>query len=180
MNIQQVILVNEKDEAIGVMEKMAAHKQAMLHRAFSIFIFNEEGHMLLQKRASSKYHSADLWTNACCSHPAPGETTEAAADRRLQEEMGFTTSLKKAFHFIYKAPFSNGLTEYELDHVYIGQYDGSIVPNPEEVSDILFLPMEEIEHDLQAVPEQYTAWFAIAFPRVKAWMEQAKISHVSA
>jgi len=144
MNIHQVILVNEQDEQVGVMEKMAAHQQALLHRAFSVFIFNKEGQMLLQKRAAGKYHSPGLWTNACCSHPAPGETTDAAAKRRLQEELGFTTDLKKAFHFTYKAAFDNGLTEYEFDHVYTGVYDGPIHPDPQEASEVLFLTMDEI------------------------------------
>ena len=115
-----VILVDEHDVQTGTMEKMEVHQKALLHRAFSIFIFNEKGEMLLQKRADRKYHSAGLWTNACCSHPKPGEETLAAAEIRLQEEMGFNTELKKAFDFIYKAPFDNGLTEYEFDHVFIG------------------------------------------------------------
>ena len=142
MNIHQVILVNEQDEQVGVMEKMAAHQQALLHRAFSVFIFNKDGQMLLQKRADGKYHSPGLWTNACCSHPAPGETTDAAAKRRLQEELGFTTDIKKAFHFTYKAVFDNGLTEYEFDHVYTGVYNGAIQPNPQEASEILFLSLD--------------------------------------
>src|SRR5215468_430433 len=116
--MEQVILVNELDEEIGTMEKLSAHEQGVLHRAISVFIFNEKGEMLLQQRASRKYHSGGLWTNACCSHPHPGEATHAAALRRLKEEMGFETSLKKAFDFVYKTSFDNGLTEHEFDHVF--------------------------------------------------------------
>jgi len=180
MSVHQVILVNEQDQEVGVMEKMAAHQQALLHRAFSVFIFNKDGQMLLQKRAANKYHSPGLWTNACCSHPTPGETTDAAVKRRLQEELGFTTSFKKAFHFTYKAAFDNGLTEYEFDHVYTGIYDGPIYPDPQEASAVLYLNMEEIEHDLKAIPEQYTVWFAIAFPMLKQWVEKTQYADVTA
>ncbi len=117
--MHEVILVNELDEAIGSMEKMEAHEKALLHRAFSVFLFNKNGEMLLQKRAATKYHSPSLWTNACCSHPMPGETTEQAALRRLKEELGFTTNVQKAFHFTYKAVFDNGLTDHEFDHVFV-------------------------------------------------------------
>src|SRR4249919_2599143 len=114
---QEVILVNEQNEAIGTMEKMEAHRKALLHRAFSVFIFNSKGEMLLQQRALNKYHSGGLWTNACCSHPRPGELIEDAATRRLKEELGFETPLKKIFQFTYQASFDNGLTEHEFDHV---------------------------------------------------------------
>ena len=124
--LEEVVLVNEKDEAIGTMEKMAAHEKALLHRAFSVFVFNKNGDLLMQQRAHSKYHSGGLWTNTCCSHPRPGEHVADAANRRLQEEMGFTTSLNKAFDFTYKAAFDNGLTEHEFDHVFIGIYEGPI------------------------------------------------------
>src|SRR5687767_9845264 len=129
----QVILVNENDEQLGVMDKMEAHHKGVLHRAFSIFIFNTKGEMLLQQRAEHKYHSGGLWTNACCSHPAPGEETNDAAERRLQEEMGFSTSLVKVLDFTYRAEFDNGLVEHEFDHVYLGLYNGDIHPNPDEV-----------------------------------------------
>src|SRR3954470_13284590 len=122
--MEQVILVNEKDQAIGTMEKMEAHRKGVLHRAFSVFIFDRHGKMLLQQRAFHKYHSGGLWTNACCSHPLPGEDIESAAHRRLYEEMGFQTPLKKIFDFTYKADFRNGLTEYEFDHVFTGYYEG--------------------------------------------------------
>jgi isopentenyl-diphosphate delta-isomerase len=166
-----VILVDEHDVQTGTMEKMEVHQKALLHRAFSIFIFNDKGEMLLHKRAEKKYHSAGLWTNACCSHPKPGEDTLAAAEIRLQEEMGFNTELNKAFDFIYKAPFDNGLTEYEFDHVFIGNYDGDIIPNAEEVSDYCFKPVEEIKNSLQSHPQKYTEWFKIAFPKMEAYLE---------
>jgi len=122
--MEQVILVNEQDEQVGIMEKMQAHREGKLHRAFSVFIFNNKREMLLQQRALNKYHSGGLWTNACCSHPKPNESTEAAAKRRLKEELGFETTLEKNFDFTYKADFENGLTEYEFDHVFSGVYNG--------------------------------------------------------
>ncbi len=166
-----VILVDEHDVQTGTMEKMEVHQKALLHRAFSIFIFNEKGEMLLHKRAEKKYHSGGLWTNACCSHPQPGEETLAAAQMRLQEEMGFNTELKKAFDFIYKAPFDNGLTEHEFDHVFIGTYDGDIVPNAAEVSDYCFKRVAEIKNLIQSQPQKYTEWFKIAFPKMEAYLE---------
>ena len=125
--MEEVVLVDEQDKPVGVMEKMQAHREGKLHRAFSVFIFNDKGEMLLQQRAFNKYHSAGLWTNACCSHPKPNETTETAAARRLNEELGFKTSLEKLFDFTYKASFENGLTEYEFDHVFSGIYNGEII-----------------------------------------------------
>lgn len=169
---EQVILVNEADEEIGFMEKMEAHEKALLHRAFSVFVFNSSGEMLLQQRASEKYHSANLWTNTCCSHPRPGETVAAAADRRLVEEMGFHAPLQKAFDFVYKAPFDNGLTEYEFDHVFIGTHEGIIEPNPLEVQAHAFRSFDAIESLIQSDPEQFTTWFLIAFPKVKAWWQE--------
>ncbi len=124
--LTEVILVNEADEPIGTMEKMEAHVKGLLHRAFSIFIFNSRGEMLLQQRAGGKYHNGGLWTNTCCSHPIPGEKVLSAAKRRLSEEMGFVTELSPAFNFTYKATFDNGLTEYEYDHVLTGVYDGDV------------------------------------------------------
>ena len=163
-----IILVNETDEQVGTMEKMEAHRRALLHRAFSVFIFNSKGDMLLQRRAQSKYHSAGLWTNACCSHPRPGETTLAAAQRRLNEELGFVVPLRKAFDFIYKASFDNGLTENEFDHVFIGEYEGEIVPDPLEVSAFCYKSMDVIREELSTDPGRYTAWFAIAFPLIES------------
>ncbi|MEO6549356.1 MAG: isopentenyl-diphosphate Delta-isomerase [Ferruginibacter sp.] len=165
-----VILVDESDQPVGRMEKMEVHQKALLHRAFSIFIFNDKGELLLQKRAANKYHSAGLWTNACCSHPTPGEDTLQSAIKRLQEEMGFTTPLWKAFDFIYKAPFDNGLTEYEFDHVLIGKYNGKILPNPNEVADFCFKPLEDVKNSLQSHSDKYTTWFKIALPKVEAYI----------
>lgn len=169
--MEQVILVNEYDEPVGVMEKMDAHRKPVLHRAFSVFIFNGKSEMLLQQRAMGKYHSAGLWTNACCSHPRPGEATCDGARRRLQEELGFDTELDKIFEFIYQAGFDNGLSEYEFDHVFAGCYNGSIVPDKAEVHDYCYKSLYDIQASLQSHPHKYTAWFHIAFPRVMAWSE---------
>ncbi len=166
-----VILVDEQDNPLGTMEKMEVHQKALLHRAFSIFIFNDQGEWLLQKRAAGKYHSAGLWTNACCSHPQPGEATEEAALKRLQEEMGFGTILTRAFSFLYKAPFANGLTEHEYDHVFTGTYTGPVNPHPGEVSEYCFLPLETIKLRLQVHPENFTEWFKIALPKVEAYLK---------
>jgi len=160
-----VILVDENDNEIGIEEKMKAHEDARLHRAFSIFIFNSNGEMLLQQRACDKYHSGCLWTNACCSHPRPGETVEQAAHRRLMEELGFDTDMRKAFHFIYKAEFDHGLTEHEFDHVFIGQYDGSINSNPDEVEDFKWIDLEMLQKEMKENPDDYTVWFKIALDK---------------
>jgi isopentenyl-diphosphate delta-isomerase len=170
---QEVIIVNEQDVEIGKMEKLEAHQKAVLHRAFSVFIFNKKGEMLLQQRARNKYHSAGLWTNACCSHPSPGEETLTAATRRLIEEMGFSTPLTKIFEFTYKTQFENGLTEHEFDHVYSGVFDGIIKPDPDEVKDYCFKSLDEIEATLQSHPAKYTSWFHIAFPKVKLKLAEA-------
>jgi isopentenyl-diphosphate delta-isomerase len=169
-HMEQVILVDEMDQPTGAMEKMAAHREALLHRAFSIFIFNSKGEMLLQQRATEKYHSGGLWTNACCSHPRPGETTSSAAERRLQEELGFTTSLHLAFDFIYKAELDNDLTEYEFDHVLVGEYNGALHPDSSEVKDYCFKSLDEILVSLKTQPQKYTAWFHIALPKVVEWI----------
>ena len=173
--MQEVILVNELDEQLGTMEKMEAHQKAILHRAFSVFIFNSKGEMLLQQRAARKYHSGGLWTNACCSHPNPGEDILAAAQRRLKEELGFTTYLKRAFHFTYKTSFENGLTEHEYDHVFTGLYEDLIQPDKDEVSDYCYKTMEEIKNSLEIYPQKYTAWFHIAFPQILKWMNSNNI-----
>ncbi len=170
---EEVILVNEQDEQTGTIEKMEAHRKALLHRAFSVFIFNGKGEMLLQQRALGKYHSPGLWTNTCCSHPRPGEDVEVAASRRLKEEMGIDTSLQKIFDFIYRAEFENGLTEFEFDHVYTGIYSGDLIPNKQEVKDYCFRSMDDIEQDLLRWPEKYSAWFRIAFPTLKSKMLKA-------
>ena len=163
----EVILVNEHDEQLGTMEKMEAHQKGLLHRAFSIFIFNSKGEFLLQRRAPGKYHNGGLWTNTCCSHPLPGEEVLSAANRRLFEEMGFTTSLSHAFNFTYSATFANGLTEHEFDYVLTGIYDGEITINESEVSDYCFKTIIDIEVSLETHPHKYTAWFKIALPRIK-------------
>ena len=168
---QEVILVDNKDRQTGTMEKMEAHRTGKLHRAFSIFIFDENGKMLLQQRAMNKYHSGGLWTNACCSHPSPGESIEVAALRRLKEEMGFETALSPMFHFTYEARFDNGLTENEYDHVLYGKYAGEIFPNNDEVMNYEYKAIEEIKSELKKHPEKYTAWFLIAFPRLETWLE---------
>jgi isopentenyl-diphosphate Delta-isomerase len=164
--LNNLILVDENDVPIGTIEKMEAHQRALLHRAFSVFIFNSKGEMLLQQRAINKYHSGGLWTNACCSHPYEGQEIKWAAEKRLQEEMGFSASLSKAFSFIYKAVFDNGLTEHEYDHVFIGIYEGNIVPDKAEVADYCFMTMDAIENALQSHPQKYTAWFKIAFEKL--------------
>jgi isopentenyl-diphosphate Delta-isomerase len=151
------------------MEKMEAHQKGLLHRAFSVFIFNAKGEMLLQQRATRKYHSGGLWTNACCGHPLPGEETTNAARRRLEEEMGFDTEIEKVFDFVYKTGFENGLTEYEFDHVFTGAYEGPVNFNSEEVMDICCKNVEELSNELRQFPGKYTAWFHLAFPGIEAW-----------
>lgn len=168
--MEQVILVNELDEVIGQMEKMEAHIKGELHRAFSIFIFNSKGEMLLQQRALKKYHSGGLWTNACCSHPRPTETTLDAANRRLKEEMGFSTDLTKAFDFMYKVQFSNSLFENEFDHVFVGYYDGKVEINVDEVESYAFRTLEIVDARIKQHPNYFTEWFLIAYPKLKEWL----------
>lgn len=169
MDLQQVILVNNQDMPVGTMEKMEAHKKGLLHRAFSVFIFNSRGEMLLQQRALNKYHSGGLWSNSCCSHPQPGEETLTAALRRLKEEMGFTTNLEKIFDFIYQADFNNGLFEYEFDHVFAGEYEGEIDFDLHEVMNYCYKSPGEVRRSLQQQPHKFTQWFRIAFPKIEAW-----------
>ena len=169
MELIQVILVDADDRQTGTMEKLEAHEKGLLHRAFSIFIFNTKGEMLLQQRALRKYHSGGLWTNACCSHPNPGEETKAAAQRRMKEELGMETNLEKVFDFVYKAETDNGLTEHEFDHVFTGEYEGKIDFNKEEVMDFCYKKVPEIRHSLQSHPQKYTAWFHLAFPKIENW-----------
>jgi isopentenyl-diphosphate delta-isomerase len=160
--MEEVILVNEKDEPIGTMEKLEAHLQGRLHRAFSVFLFNDQGQLLLQRRALHKYHSAGLWTNTCCSHPRPGEETLAAAHRRLQEEMGMAAELRFMTSFYYKSDYENGLTEHELDHVFTGITNVEPIPEPEEVAETRWLTPAEIKEQIAAKPEAFTTWFRIA------------------
>lgn len=172
---EKVILVDTNDEPLGLMDKMAAHEQALLHRAFSVFILNENNEVMLQQRASHKYHSPLLWTNTCCSHQRAGESNIQAGVRRLQEEMGFKTELKELFHFIYKAPFDNGLTEHELDHVMIGYYNEEPSINREEVEDWKWMTIEDIKEDMYIHPEVYTVWFKIIFDKFYHYIENHKI-----
>ncbi|MEE9406589.1 MAG: isopentenyl-diphosphate Delta-isomerase [Polaribacter sp.] len=162
---EQVVLVDENDNQIGLMPKMEAHEKAVLHRAFSVFVFNEKGELMLQQRAAHKYHSPLLWTNTCCSHQRDGESNVEAGKRRLHEEMGFTTELKEVFHFIYKAPFDNGLTEHELDHVLIGEFDELPSINEDEVAACKWMSLEEVKVDIENQPETYTEWFKIIFDK---------------
>lgn len=163
MEEEKVILVNEKDEPIGLMAKMEAHEKALLHRAFSVFVFNEKNELMIQQRALGKYHSPGLWTNTCCSHQREGESNVEAGKRRLQEEMGFTTELRDTVSFIYKAPFDNGLTEHEFDHILVGEFFGEPEPNPEEAHDWKWMSLEDLKQDMQVNPKLYTEWFKIIF-----------------
>jgi isopentenyl-diphosphate Delta-isomerase len=172
MELTNVILVDVNDTQTGIMEKMEAHEKGLLHRAFSVFIFNSRGEMLLQQRAMNKYHSGGLWTNACCSHPFPGEETSAAALRRLKEELGFETPIEKVSDFVYKSDFDNGLTEYEFDHVFAGEYEGRIDMNKEEAMDFCYKDLQEIRQNLQTHPSKYTAWFHLAFPKIETWWNE--------
>ena len=160
---ENVILVDVLDNQLGLMPKMEAHEKAVLHRAFSVFIFNDEGELMLQQRAAHKYHSPLLWTNTCCSHQRDGESNIEAGKRRLIEEMGFKTNLKEIFSFVYKAPFDNGLTEHELDHVMIGNFNGTPKINPDEVASYKWMTLEAVKKDIELQPNIYTAWFKIIF-----------------
>jgi isopentenyl-diphosphate delta-isomerase len=175
MKEEQVILVNEKDEPIGLMNKMEAHEKAVLHRAFSVFVLNDKNEVMLQQRAHHKYHSPLLWTNTCCSHQRAGETNLQAGKRRLYEEMGFNAELKELFHFIYKAPFDNGLTEHELDYVMIGYSNEVPSINPEEVESWKWMKIEDIKEDMIQNPALYTIWFKIIFDEFYHYLEDHKI-----
>ena len=163
MSIEKVILVDENDNQVGLMPKLEAHQKGLLHRAFSIFIFNSKYELLLQKRASSKYHSGGLWTNTCCSHPREGEDTLDAANRRLIEEMGIETSLRKVHDFIYKAELDNNLTEHEFDHVFYGIYNEDPIINEDEADDFKWIDMDSLNEDIKTNGNNYTIWFKIAF-----------------
>ncbi|MCR9183284.1 MAG: isopentenyl-diphosphate Delta-isomerase [Flavobacteriaceae bacterium] len=165
MSEEMVILVNERDEKIGLMAKQEAHEKAQLHRAFSVFIFNNNKELMLQQRALDKYHSPGLWTNTCCSHQRDGESNIEAGKRRLQEEMGFVTELKETISFIYKAPFDNGLTEHEFDHILTGHFSGMPNPNPAEVANWKWMTIPDIKKDIVLNPQSYTAWFKIIFDK---------------
>ena len=165
MKEEHVILVNEQDEQIGLMPKLEAHQKALLHRAFSVFIFNDKNELMLQQRALDKYHSPGLWTNTCCSHQRDGETNLEAGKRRLQEEMGFVVDLQESISFMYKAPFDNGLTEHEYDHVLLGKYNNKPVINTSEVASWKWMLIEEVKDDIAIHPELYTEWFKVIFDK---------------
>lgn len=171
---EHVVLVNEHDVVLGTMGKLEAHQKGLLHRAFSVFIFDREGRLLLQRRAASKYHSAGLWTNTCCSHPRPGEATEVAAVRRLQEEMGLRCRLEFSFSFQYKASFENGLHEHELDHVFFGQYDAAPDPDPTEVQEWRYASIAQLNDELTRTPDRFTAWLLACWPRIVALRESQR------
>ncbi len=174
MQVEYVILVNNNDQPLGAMEKMEAHEKGVMHRAFSVFVYNSEGKMLLQKRADSKYHSPGLWSNTACSHPRTGEKTDDAAHRRMMEEMGFDCDLEKAFTFIYKAEVGDGLIEHEFDHVFIGNSNQTPKPDPEEVGDWKYVDFDWLVGDVADNPDEYTVWFRIALEQVKNHMESKR------
>tara|TARA_B100001971_G_C18050700_1_gene462700 strand:+ start:160 stop:687 length:528 start_codon:yes stop_codon:yes gene_type:complete len=165
MTEEQVILVDENDNPIGLMPKMEAHEKALLHRAFSVFVFNDNNELMIQQRAMHKYHSPGLWTNTCCSHQREGESNIEAGMRRLQEEMGFVTDLEETTSFIYKAPFDNGLTEHEYDHILIGYFNDNPNINEDEVAAWKWMSLDDVKEDIKNQPELYTAWFKIIFEK---------------
>ena len=158
---ERVILVDERDAPVGELEKLEAHRRGTLHRAFSVFVLDGEGRVLLQRRAEAKYHSGGLWSNTCCGHPRPGEETRAAATRRLREEMGFECALEGVGAFVYHARVGD-LMEHELDHVFAGRFDGDPRPDPAEVAEWRWISMDELARDLEVHPERYTVWLANA------------------
>ena len=173
MKEEIVILVNEQDEQIGLMAKMEAHEKAVLHRAFSVLVFNKKNELLLQQRAADKYHSPLLWTNTCCSHQRDGESNINAGKRRLQEEMGFVCELKELTSFIYKAPFDNGLTEHELDHIMMGYYNDDPKINKEEVENFKWMTVAEVKDDILKQPSIYTEWFKIIFEKYYSFISKS-------
>ena len=164
--MDKVILVDIDDNPVGTEEKLKAHEMALLHRAFSVFVFNSKGELMLQQRAMHKYHSPGLWTNTCCSHPRPEENTLDAAHRRLKEEMGFDCDLEWKFSFVYKASFDNGLTEHEFDHVFFGSFSGEPKINPDEVHAWKWIAMKDLIELMKANPAEYTVWFRIAMDKI--------------
>ena len=173
---EKVILVNENDEQLGLMTKLEAHKKALLHRAFSVFIFNDKNELMLQQRATNKYHSPSLWTNTCCSHQRDGESNIEAGKRRLKEEMGFATDLHESISFIYKVSFDNGLTEHEYDHLLLGKFNGQPIINETEVASWKWMLLDDIKVDIALHPDSYTEWFKIIFDK---FYEHINISHES-
>ena len=165
-SVETVVLVDADGREIGRVEKLEAHRQGLLHRAFSVFILNDGGQLLLQRRSRNKYHSGGLWTNTCCSHPRPAEEVIPAARRRLREEMGIDAELTAHFTFIYEARLDSGLTEHELDHVLVGRYQGDPSPDPAEVEGWWWVGLAEVEEDIERRPEAYTIWFKLALPKL--------------
>ena len=163
--MERVILVDTHDNQIGTEEKMQAHKDGKLHRAFSVFVSNSDGKMLIQKRALSKYHCPGLWSNTCCSHPRDGETVLQAAHRRLTEELNFDCPLEEVFSFTYKIAFENGLTEHEFDHVLTGKFDGNPTINKEEVAEYKWITVDELKTDIKSNPDKYTYWLKVAIDK---------------
>ena len=170
--MEEVVLVDENDNEVGTAEKLEAHKKGLLHRAFSVFIFNSKGELLLQRRASDKYHSGGLWSNTCCSHPRPGEKLISAATRRLKEEMGIETTLSQTFSFTYKVNLENGLTEHEYDHVFLGVFDGSPKVNPSEATDWKWIDVEDLKKDIEANPRKYTYWLKEPLEKLGSYIEE--------
>ena len=168
----KVLLVDENNKVIGKQDKLKVHKLGLLHRAFSIFIFNSKNELLIQKRALDKYHTSGLWSNTCCSHPYT-ENIKQEAKKRLQEEMGFSCNIKKVFSFIYKVDVGNNLIEHEYDHVFLGRFDGQPVLNPQEAEDWQWIGLEELERDIKENPEKYTYWFKIALPKLVSYLKTA-------
>jgi isopentenyl-diphosphate delta-isomerase len=176
-DMQKVILVDDNDRQVGLEDKLKAHQNGgKLHRAFSVFIFNSKGETMLQQRAMSKYHTPGKWTNACCSHPMPGESTIAAAHRRLKEEMGFDCDMKEKFSFVYKAEVGNGLTEHEYDHVIFGKYDGKPKLNKEEAMDYRWIALPRLKEEIRENPDRFTPWLRIALARVVKGRQVAKVA----
>ena len=164
--MEEILLVNIDDEIVGSAEKMEVHKKGLLHRAFSIFIVNDKSQMLIQKRNENKYHSGGLWTNSCCSHQRVDEKLEEAIHRRLKEELGFDCELNEQFDFVYRTVFEDSLIEYELDHVYLGNYNGEVKVDEDEVSDIMWISIHDLKDKLENEPKIFTTWFLIACPQV--------------
>jgi isopentenyl-diphosphate delta-isomerase len=167
--LDHVVLVDELDAPIGSMEKLEAHMKGVLHRAFSIFIFNDRDELLIHRRALEKYHSGGLWTNTCCSHPRPGELDIEAATRRLKEEMGFSCELQKVTSFIYRAHFDNGLIEHEFDHIWTGNYNDDPIPDPSEVEEWKYISLDVLNVELDKHPENFSVWFQLAMPKIMDW-----------
>lgn len=169
--MEEIVLVNLDDDIVGYCEKIETHRRGLLHRAFSVFIFNDKGEMLIQKRNVNKYHSGGLWTNACCSHQRKNEELGEAVRRGLQEELGFQCELRECFDFVYRTVFEDMLIEYELDHVYVGNYNGEVILNKNEASEIMWISLDELKNKLSTEPQNFTVWFLTAAPRVIKGME---------